>query len=66
MASEEIHQAIQELKQFARRWNELYAAQKFEQMKESGHRGCWDRQCPKIEGFNRADLWTTGLLQRNL
>lgn len=34
MASEEIHQAIQELKQFARRWNELYAAQKFEQMKD--------------------------------
>jgi hypothetical protein len=34
MPSEEIHQAIQELKQFARRWNELYAAQKFEEMKD--------------------------------
>lgn len=34
MTSEEIHQAIRQLKQFAERWNELYAAQRFEEMKD--------------------------------
>ena len=34
MASEEIQQAIKQLKQFAKRWNELYAAQRFEEMKD--------------------------------
>jgi hypothetical protein len=33
MASEEINQAVEQLKQFAKRWNELYAALKFEDMK---------------------------------
>src|SRR5579872_2888370 len=34
MTSEEIHQAVKQLKQFAKRWNDLYAAQKFEEMKD--------------------------------
>jgi hypothetical protein len=34
MASEEINQAVEQLKQFAKRWNELYAALKFEDMKD--------------------------------
>ena len=34
MTSEETHQAVKQLKQFAKRWNELYAAQKFEEMKD--------------------------------
>lgn len=34
MASGEKKQAIDQLKQFARNWNELYAAKKFEEMKD--------------------------------
>lgn len=34
MTSEERKQAIEQLKQFAKRWNELYAAAKFEEMKD--------------------------------
>lgn len=34
MTSEEIHEAVKQLKQFAKRWNELYAAQRFEEMKD--------------------------------
>jgi hypothetical protein len=34
MTSEEVHEAVKQLKQFAKRWNELYAAQKFEEMKD--------------------------------
>jgi hypothetical protein len=34
MTSEEIHEAVEQLKRFAKRWNELYAAQKFEEMKD--------------------------------
>ncbi|MBG1272045.1 hypothetical protein [Nostoc sp. WHI] len=33
MTSEETKQVIEQLKQFAKRWNELYAAEKFEEMK---------------------------------
>lgn len=33
MTGEEINQAVEQLKQFANRWNELYAARKFEEMK---------------------------------
>lgn len=33
MTGEEINQAVEQLKQFANRWNELYAAQQFEEMK---------------------------------
>jgi len=32
--NEEAKQAIQEIKAFARKWNELYAAHRFEEMKE--------------------------------
>lgn len=34
MPSEEIGEAVKQLKQFAKRWNELYAAQRFEEMKD--------------------------------
>lgn len=34
MTSEEIHEAVEQLKHFAKRWNELYAAQRFEEMKD--------------------------------
>ena len=34
MNEDEIQEAIKQLKQFAKRWNELYAAQKFEEMKD--------------------------------
>lgn len=33
MTSEETKQAIEQLKQFAKNWNELYAEEKFEEMK---------------------------------
>jgi hypothetical protein len=33
VTGEEINQAVEQLKQFANRWNELYAARKFEEMK---------------------------------
>jgi hypothetical protein len=33
MTTEEINLAVEQLKQFAKRWNELYATQKFEEMK---------------------------------
>jgi len=33
MTAAEINQAVEQLKQFANRWNELYATQKFEEMK---------------------------------
>jgi hypothetical protein len=34
MTSEEIDMSVKQLKQFAKRWNELYAAQKFQEMKD--------------------------------
>lgn len=34
MTREENHDAVKQLKQFAKRWNDLYAAQKFEEMKD--------------------------------
>ena len=33
MESNEVNEAIEQLKQFAREWNEMYAAEKFEEMK---------------------------------
>jgi hypothetical protein len=34
MTPRELHPAVEQVKHFARHWNELYAARKFEEMKE--------------------------------